>query len=59
MAGMMGDPEIHHGAIIFKKRFNGERRRHYYSQSVVDLWNGLLKRVVEAKSTFTFKKRYI
>ena len=58
MRDMRGDPEIHHGAIIFKKGFKGERRRNYYSQHVVDPWNGLPKRVVEAKTTSTFKKRY-
>ena len=58
MARMRGDPEIHHGANIFKKRFMGERRKNYYSQRVVNPWNGLPKRVVEAKTISTFKKRY-
>ena len=58
MAEIRGDPEIHHGAKIFKKGFKGNRRKYYYTQRVVDPWNGLPKRVVEAKTTSTFKKRY-
>lgn len=35
-----------------------EVRRHFFSARVVDKWNSLDRRIVEAKSIHSFKARY-
>jgi len=35
-----------------------EVRRHFFSARVVDKWNSLEKRIVEAKSIHSFKAKY-
>ena len=61
MAVIRGDPEIHHGLKIFKKGIKsrgvwGEKRKYFYTQRVVDPWNGLPRRVVQARTVSAFKK---
>ena len=58
MADIRGDIEIHHGLKISKKGVKGERRKHFYTQRVVDPWNGLPPKVVQAKSVGAFKKGF-
>ena len=52
-----GDLNLRHDMKIFKKRFGPGVRGHFFSQRVIDNWNGRGKEVVEAKKTGTFKKR--
>ena len=52
-----GDPELRHDMKIFKKRFETSLRGHFFSQRVIDNWNGRGKEVVESEKTGTFKKR--
>ena len=46
-----------HSLKLLKKRSNGELRRNFFSQRVVDVWNGLPQYVVDADSVNCFKNR--
>ena len=46
-----------HSYKIAKKRCNGERRRNFFSQRVVNGWNRLPQDVVDAESVNCFKNR--
>ena len=46
-----------HSLKLLKKRCNGELRRNFFSQRVVDVWNGLPQYVVDADSVNCFKNR--
>lgn len=53
-----GDLNLRHDMKNFKKRFGPGVRGHFFSQCVIDNWNGRGKVVVEAKKTSTFKKSH-
>ena len=42
---------------LYKKSFFCSERQHFFSQRVIDNWNGRGKAVVESDKTGTFKKR--
>jgi hypothetical protein len=42
---------------LVKKRFNGELRRNFFSQRIVNVLNGLPQHVVDAHSVNCFKNR--
>jgi hypothetical protein len=46
-----------HSLKLIKKRSNGEQRKHFFSQRVVDVWNGLPQFVVDADNVNGFKNR--
>ena len=46
-----------HSLKLVKKRSNGEQRKHFFSQRVVDVWNRLPQYVVEADNVNGFKNR--
>ena len=52
-----GNPELRHDKKIFKKRCQTEVRKHFFTQRVIDNWNGRSKEVIESEKTGTFKKR--
>ena len=53
-----GDPELHRGQKIFRKRCEKEVRRNFFSQRVVNPWNTLRKEVVKAKKISGLKKNF-
>ena len=54
-----GNPEANRGLIIFKKRTTGRNRRKYtFSQRVVNPWNKLQKKELQAKKTSNFKAKF-
>jgi ribonucleases P/MRP protein subunit RPP40 len=46
-----------HSLKLIKRRCNGELRKHFFTQRVVDSWNGLPQIVVDADTINTFKNR--
>ena len=58
MSTERGNPELIRGKKIFKKGFNGNKRRYVFSHRVVDGWNELERDEVEAGTISTFKARY-
>ena len=52
-----GDPQLRHNMKLYKKSFFCSERQHFFSQRVIDNWNGRGKAVVESDKTGTFKKR--
>ena len=52
-----GNPELRHDKKIFKKRCQTEVRKHFFTQRVIDNWNGRSKEVIESEKTGTFEKR--
>jgi len=46
-----------HSIKLVKKRCNGDIRKHFFSQRVVNPWNGLPQDVVDADSVNCFKNR--
>ena len=53
-----GDQELVRGLKIYKKRWNGNRRRYFYSQRVGDWWNKLRKVEIRADTITKFKRFY-
>ena len=53
----MGDKTRGHNLKLVKKRCNGEQQKHFFSQRVVNSWNGLPQAVVDADSINCFKNR--
>ena len=43
---------------IFKKRFNQNKRKHFFSQRVIEKWNQLSNEEVNAAKTSSFKANY-
>ena len=43
---------------LVKERSRLEIRKHFFSQRVISLWNGLPSHVVDADSVNAFKNRY-
>ena len=52
-----GNPDLRHNKKIYKKRCETDVRKHFFTQRVIDNWNGRSKEVVESEKTGTFKKR--
>ena len=46
-----------HSFKLLKKRSNGEFRKHFFTQRVVNFWNSLPQSVVDADSINSFKNR--
>ena len=46
-----------HSKKLFKKRARLNIRKHFYSQRVVDTWNSLPQKVIEAPSVKSFERR--
>jgi hypothetical protein len=46
-----------HSLKLVKSHCNGEQRKQFYSQRVVNSWNGLSQYVVDADSVNCFKNR--
>ena len=46
-----------HSIKLVKKRCNGDIRKHFFSQRVVNPWNGLPQDVVDADSVNCFKNK--
>ena len=53
-----GDPELHRGHKIFKKRCEKGVRSNFFSQRVVNPWNNLRKEEVQANKTSGFKGKF-
>ncbi len=53
-----GDRTRGHNMKLKKMVVKREVRRHFFSARVVDKWNSLDRRIVEAKSIHSFKARY-
>ena len=59
MGNERGDPKLNRGLVIFKKRTSGRNRRKFmFSQRVVNPWNKLQKKEVQAKKTSNFKAKF-
>ena len=58
MRSERGDPELVRGKKIFKKRSRKQQRRNFFSQRVVNPWNKLSKKEVQATKTSSFKSRF-
>ena len=53
------DPEANRGLVIFKKRTSGRCRSKFtFSQRVVNPWNKLQKKELQAKKTSNFKAKF-
>ena len=46
-----------HEYKLAKRRFNGNARKHFFSQRVINVWNSLDCDIVEAGTVNLFKKR--
>ena len=51
------DRAINTGIKIEKSRYKKEIGRHWFSNRVVDEWNGLSRQVVSARTIESFKRR--
>ena len=58
MAPTRGNPEEVRNLKIFKKRFNRNKRKYFFSQRVVEKWNKLSNEEVNAPKTSGFKANY-
>ena len=58
MAPIRGNPEEVRNLKIFKKRFNRNKRKYFFSQRVVEKWNQLSNEEVNAPKTSGFKANY-
>ena len=57
MFQMLGESSTRgHGLRIRGRPFRTELRRNFFSQRIVEVWNALPQRAVEANSLHTFKK---
>ena len=53
------DPEANRGLVIFKKRTSGRYRSKFnFSQRVVNPWNKLQKKELQAKKALNFKAKF-
>ena len=50
-------PHRGHSLRIQGRLFRPERRRNFFTQRVVSLWNSLPHEIVEAKTLYVFKKQ--
>jgi tetrahydromethanopterin S-methyltransferase subunit G len=46
-----------HSLKLTKKRSNGDTRKHFFSQRVINSWNGLPQEVIDADTINCFKNR--
>ena len=54
-----GDPELHRGNVIYKKRNKGKAvRMNFFSQRVVNPWNKLTRGEVQANKISGFKNKF-
>ena len=58
LAPLRGDINEVRNLKIFKKRFNQNRRKYFFSQRVVGKWNQLSNEEVNATKTSGFKANY-
>ena len=58
LARERGDPELHTGLKMYKKRARKSVRRNFFSQRVINPWNLEKREVVQKEKTSGFKKGF-
>ena len=58
MAPIRGNSEEARNLKIYKKRFNRNKRKYFFSQRVIEKWNQLSNEEVNAQKTSGFKANY-